>query len=356
MKPYQELTRLGRVRRMRRLAQAALDAYGLSGARFKFISYSGNTTFRVDVSGYELLKTESERYFPNHCVLRIHEPDYQALEAITSELTWLDALRRDTDLAVPEPLRTLEGELSVDVEVPGVPDRRRCSLLRWIKGRLLTNDMRLRPRHFRAIGRLLAGLHAHSTGWQPPAGFTRPRYDWNGLFGDNDLIKAPASEVWPHIPPHYREPFETVTGQVRQVMEAWGQGTDAFGLIHADIGIGANVLFGGGEARAIDFDDCAFGYWMYDVGVAMSEVYGDEAFPRYRDALREGYEEVRALPGEQWERLDLWVATWHAFEMYWATAGVVRFPDYREGYESWAERAGESMVRCLERGVKDGNI
>ena len=33
MKPYNELTRLGQLRRIRQLAEAALDAYGLNGAR-----------------------------------------------------------------------------------------------------------------------------------------------------------------------------------------------------------------------------------------------------------------------------------------------------------------------------------
>ena len=41
MKPYKELTRLGRVRRMRQLARVALDAYGLADARFEFVLQAG---------------------------------------------------------------------------------------------------------------------------------------------------------------------------------------------------------------------------------------------------------------------------------------------------------------------------
>jgi hypothetical protein len=71
-----------------------------------------------------------------------------------------------------------------------------------------------------------------------PAGFKRPRYDWDGLFRDNDLTNVPGSEVWSRIPESYCEPFETVTSQARQMMDEFGQGGNAFGLIHADIGIG----------------------------------------------------------------------------------------------------------------------
>ena len=347
MKPFEELTRRGRVRRYRQLAQAALAEYGISDARLMFIRDAGNVTFRVDPLDQTPFKDENERYYRNHCVLRIHEPSYQTAEAITSELAWLGALCSDTHLAVPEPARTLDGELSVEVQISGVPERRRCSLLRWMKGRMLTKG--LRPRHFRGTGRLMAGLHQHAVHWQLPEGFTRPRYDWEGLFGDNDFVKVPSGEVWTSIPPEYYPAFELVTTQVQQVMDEFGQGTEAFGLIHADIGVGSNILFEGGEARAIDFDDCAFGYWMFDVGVALSDVYSEEAFPKFRDALLEGYTETRSLPEEQWVHVDLFVAAWHAFEMYWATAGAIRFPGSSQAYYRWVARAAQDMIRCIER-------
>lgn len=346
MKPFEELTRRGRVRRYRQLAQAALAEYGILNARLVFIRDAGNITFRVDPLDQTRFKDESECYYRNHCVLRIHEPGYQTDVAITSELEWLCALRRDTNLAVPEPVRTLDGELSVAVQVSGVPERRRCSLLRWMKGRMLTKG--LRPRHFRATGRLMAGLHQHAAHWQLPAGFTRPRYDWNGLFGDNDFIKVPFGDVWTSIPKDYYESFEIVTTAVRQVMDKFGQGAEAFGLIHADIGIGANILFEAGEARAIDFDDCTFGYWMFDFGVALSEVYTEKAFPEFRDAMLEGYTEFRPMPEEQWVHLDLFIAAWHAFEMYWATAGAIRFPGSSQAYYRWVARAAQDMMRCIE--------
>ena len=114
MKSFEELTRRGRVRRYRKLAQAALAEYGISDSRLLFIRDAGNVTFRVEPLDQAIFKGENKRYYQNHCVFRIHEPGYQTTEAITSELEWLCALRRDTNLAVPEPVRTLGGALSVD--------------------------------------------------------------------------------------------------------------------------------------------------------------------------------------------------------------------------------------------------
>jgi hypothetical protein len=50
------------------------------------------------------------------------------------------------------------------------------------------------PRRFRVAGWLIAGLREHAALWQPPPGFTRPRYGWDGLFGDNGFVGAQTHE------------------------------------------------------------------------------------------------------------------------------------------------------------------
>ncbi len=345
MKPFEALTRRGRLRRYRQMAYAALEEYGLADARLTFIRHSGNVVFRAVAPHLDHVPACSERYLSNHFALRMHQPDYQTDAAIQSELEWLAALRRDTDLAVPEPVRTLASDLSVEVRIPGVPKPRRCSLLRWMKGRMLTKG--LRYRHLRAVGRLMAGLHEHATVWQPPVGFSRPRYDWDGLFGDNDFIKVRSSQIRSRIPRAYHEAFECLTDRVRQVMEVLGEGPDVFGLIHADISLGDNVLFEGGEARVIDFDDCAYGYWVFDIGVALSSLSGETVSPELRGALLDGYSEIRSVPEEQWVYLDLFVAAWYAFEMAWAAAGGILNPSSRAHCDRWAQRAGADMMRSL---------
>jgi len=49
---------------------------------------------------------------------------------------WLSALRRETELAVPEPMPTLDGELFTLVASDAVPEPRVCVLFRWLPGRL----------------------------------------------------------------------------------------------------------------------------------------------------------------------------------------------------------------------------
>ena len=85
MKPFYELKPQGRIRRLRVLAQAALQNYDLSVANLRFMSDGWNYVFRVDTTGGEKF------------VLRITRPG-KSSEDVGSEMMWLDALRRDTEL------------------------------------------------------------------------------------------------------------------------------------------------------------------------------------------------------------------------------------------------------------------
>jgi len=336
MKPFEELSYLGRIQRMRRLAQTALNAYSLSNARFKLLRQAGNTLFRVNDANPDPI-TKAELYTQSQYMLRIHQPGYQTTEAIELELAWLAAMCRDANLPVPEPVPSLDGNLLTQVSIPGIPGQRNCSLLRWLKGREIKKN--IRPHHYRAQGRLMALLHNHAAHWQPPPGLAKRKYDWDGLFREDAGTGLPASEAWSLLPQEYVKPFEVVTTKVKQVMDEWGKGPDVYGLIHADLGLDANVLFWGGEARAIDFDDSGFGYYIYDLSLALEHCQEDEALPQFRDALLDGYTRVRSLPENQLKYLDLFLAAYYVFLSLWAAAVAQRFPKYREELFRRMERA-----------------
>ncbi|TRO48016.1 hypothetical protein E2P65_03555, partial [Candidatus Bathyarchaeota archaeon] len=276
--------------------------------------------------------------------LRLHQPGYQKDGAVDSELEWLSAMS-EAGLPVPQPIPTEDGELSVEVSAPGVPSARRCSLLRWVRGRMASKPVR--PWHMRAIGRLIARLQNHASGWRPPPGFVRRHYDRNGLWGDDTGTGYTADEVWPKIPGRYFDEFHEVTARVEEVMEDWGKGPDVYGLIHADLGTEANVLFHRGEARAIDFDDGGYGYWVYDLAVPLVDLEDDESLPTLRDALLEGYTEIRSIPEEQLEKLELFQAAFRALEIFWGTAMVLRNPESTYWMER-REKAWTHIGRALE--------
>jgi len=346
MKAYEDLTPRGKLRRTRRIARVALEAFGFCGARLRLIVDAGNTMYRVKT--VDPAPTEGSLYVDNCYLLRLHWPGYHSDGAVDSELEWLCALC-DAGFPVPQPVATREGELSVEVSVPGVPRARRCSLLRWVKGRMVKKLVR--PRQMKALGRLMARLHNHSSSWRPPPGFVRTHYDRNGLWGDDTGTNYTASEVWQRIPQRYFKAFQEVTMRVEKIMEDWGKGLDVYGLIHADLGTKANVLFHSGQARTIDFDDAGFGYWMYDLAMPLSDWEGEDVWPAYRDALLEGYTEMRPIPEEQLGQLELFQAAIRAVEIFWGTAATMRFPNSTY----WMERRDKAW-RHIKRYLKEAPL
>jgi len=344
MKPYQELTRRGRILRWREVAERALATFGLQGAQYRFNHESGNVSFRV-FDRENARATDADLYLSGQYVLRLHQDGYQETDAIRSELIWLDALRRDADLPVPEPIRSMDGELLVEVEHPGIPMPRRCSLLRWVRGRL--TERGIAPSHIHAMVRTMALMHEHASAWVMPKGFTRWRYTWDGLYGADNVAGVEAGVVYDRMIDSVRPLFDEATSALREVMGSLGEGPEAFGLIHADISPGSNILFWRGEARPIDFDDCAFGYWMFDIGVGLAPCSTRPDWPGLREAFKTGYESVRALPESQWRFLELFVSAWYAFEIFWAAADAVKVPAWGKASDRWMIRAGEDLARVL---------
>ena len=167
MRAFETLSYRGQLDRLRRLAEAALAAYGVRPARLLPLAHLENTTFRVETPG-------GDRY-----VLRIHRvtgspvhPPRSAVE-VWSELTWLSSLRREAGLAVPEPVPTADGELVTVAVVEGMPGPRTCVLFQWGEGRFV--DAGLTPAHLERVGGFIARLHDHAGGFVPPAGFARWR-------------------------------------------------------------------------------------------------------------------------------------------------------------------------------------
>jgi Ser/Thr protein kinase RdoA (MazF antagonist) len=51
-------------------------------------------------------------------------------------------------------------------------------------------------------------------------------------------------------------------------------------------------------AKVIDFDDCGFGYWLYDIAVALWELRHRNDYGQFRATLIKGYTQHRPPPGD----------------------------------------------------------
>ena len=310
-----------------------MSAYDVAESRIEVVAHGENTTFRVIArdGGHEARPCTGD--IAGQYLLRVHRPyrhgrDIDSEAAITSELEWLVALRADTSLSVPDPVRTVRDELTTTATANGVAGSRVCSLLRWMKGR--NHSRSARPVHLHRLGGVLAELHIHADRWRISDDFVRIRWDHETFFGNTMVYgSVDAVDARKLLPTHLHREFERVAQNVGSLMQQLGEGADVFGLIHADAHLD-NVLFDRQQARLIDFDDCGFGYRIYDVAVALWELRHRDDYPAFKEAFVRGYTEHRPLPVEQMEHLDTFIAAREVAFLLWLVGMAETRPAFRD--------------------------
>ncbi len=264
MKAFDQLTERGQHQRRRRLAEAALAAFGIKAEQLTFINHGENTTYRVKTAAAD--GSQTGFYRTGYYLLRLHGINYNSAAEINSELQWLKALAEEAKLPVPLPVAGLDGRYVQSVQIAEIPHRYNCSLMEWLDGRLQINNPT--PAHCQQLGLLVGQLHQHAQNWVLPSDFQRRSWDWEGQFGANVSNGADHATVWAAIPAQHHQLLQQTMDDFAEVERMLGKSRDVYGLIHADPHWG-NILFADGAARAIDFDDCGFGYWLYDLAIAV---------------------------------------------------------------------------------------
>jgi len=283
MKPYQELTRIGKIRRLRKVVFIALDAYDLDVAWVKFLTIATNTMFQIR-------STDGDKF-----VLRIYSEEETTLRENQAEMFWLNALQRDTDLKVTEPIARRDGEYITTVNVPGVPGERRCVLFKWIPGRPLENH--LSSENYYNFGQTLAKLHDHASWLNPLPPHIQPK-KWDKVFYYPDKPVVYDTPEYSHLfPPERIELLEKVIEQADDVFARLFADKNGEILIHGDLHYW-NVHFHRGELYVIDFEDVNLGYPVQDVAVTLSYGQQRDGYHEWKAAFKQGYCSVRAWPEE----------------------------------------------------------
>jgi Ser/Thr protein kinase RdoA (MazF antagonist) len=138
------------------------------------------------------------------------------------------------------------------------------------------------------IGEIMAKLHAHASQWQLPEDFRRPRRDIEYFTG---VLKGlhPALNDGRITSEDYAE-FEKSIELLNDMLHALNETRSNSGIMHADAHKG-NMLIDNGEIRFIDFSFCAFGNFMFDLGVCLSDMK-----PNLHATFLQGYQSLGILP------------------------------------------------------------
>ena len=258
------------------LAIEALRNYGLENAQLTRLGGASNTNFKVDA--------DDKSY-----VLRLHTSACHDRVAISSELAWLSSLQSNTTLVLPKPIVNLNGELVTAVPADSEPETL-CTLMSWVEGKIPPTVDTLTDEQLAKVGSLMAQLHIHSQQFELPEGFKRQTFDEAHFSGRLEVLYTALSNTELD-----KSDLNSLKANASHIITHFAQlerKQDSFGVIHADFHSG-NHLLSDEKLCIIDFDRCGFGFYLYDLALALMELEEQQ-----RKAFLQGYETVKPLPAD----------------------------------------------------------
>ena len=268
---YRDLSDDEQVDVLRPVAAAAAARFGLDLVRMEVEAHGYNTTFSAETAG-------GARY-----ALRVNTNSHSTSENVVAQQAWQCAIASETDVLVPEPLVTPDGDWYVEVASEGFG----CSLLVTAASWLAGPDVgEIDVVVARELGQTMALLHEQSQNWLLPDGGVMPRFD-TPLFGDEYLLDSA-----PGLSGDKLDVLEQAREMTSRSFAVLYDGV-AVQPLHADLH-GGNLKWDNGRLAVFDFDDCGLGLPVLDLAISAFYLRGEDPAPE--QALAAGYAEVAALP------------------------------------------------------------
>jgi Ser/Thr protein kinase RdoA (MazF antagonist) len=295
-KDYARLSTSGKIRRVSKLAAAAMSQYNISVRSMRLYCFATNLL-------YEVQSNLGERF-----ILRMAFPGWRTLEDLRSEAAWLAALHEDTDIGAPLVIPALSGAWVLPMTGLGVPDIWYATLMTWINGRLLGHY--LTSANLERMGELFARLHIHGKRWLPPSEFTTRRFEAYLSRGEPDVLFRP------EVLRNFSEDDRRLFFLARRWVEKEYDNLDRRDLriIHCDLWH-ENIKLDHGKLHPFDFEDTIWGFRLHDIAMGMLDLLETVGNIRYHSLLasfRSGYETLLDWPQGNLAVLQLGRLLWKA--------------------------------------------
>jgi Ser/Thr protein kinase RdoA (MazF antagonist) len=255
---------------LRDVAAEGARRFGLEVRSVELVRHEFNTTFRVDDAD------------GGRAAVRVHTNSMSTPAHVVAQHAWMRALAEDTDARLPVPFRTPSGD---ELAIVGGPGGRSFVVVAasWLEG----DDVgECDVEQARALGRLMASMHAHAETWTLPTGGHLSRFT-DPYFGDEERLCVALADR--------PEEAALVAWARSRCEEAMARAERAAPphVVHGDLH-GGNLKWHDGTLSVFDFDDCGIASPALDLAIAVFYQRGSD--PAVERALRTGYGEVRPLP------------------------------------------------------------
>lgn len=221
-------------------------------------------------------------------VLRVNRRGYHSSPELEGELLWMRAVRKETNLEIPDVIPSKAGRL---IESIGSYT---CTIFSFVSGAILKNIGKDElARVFREIGQITAILHNQAEHWDGASQIKRFTWDYETLIGKN--CRWGSWQEYNGISEADKALFFEAHRKIKTRLDHFGKSPSRFGLIHSDLHV-QNIIRQGSQLKVIDFDDCGFGWFLYDL--ASSLLSYSENLDFLIESWLSGYRTVRTLSKE----------------------------------------------------------
>jgi Ser/Thr protein kinase RdoA (MazF antagonist) len=266
--------------RYQQLALACLAHYPALAGKVTFVAHNAGIVYLIEAAHGKFLLKIAEAIGEG--------AGYAYPEYLNTGFRWLDAIARETDMIVQQPVASQPGQFVTEVVFEDLSQPFYCSIQRWLDGQ--------HPRDPSAtqvyqVGAMMAQLHNHGSQWIQGKTLTAWKFDGTWLRENLEVfakVKALAilSEAeWINV--------EKAVDRIQQIMQTIGTASEVWGPVHGDIHHQNLLVLDSGKICPIDFGPLVFAHYGYDLGVPLYHLmYLDAAT---RQSLIAGYQTNRDL-------------------------------------------------------------
>jgi Ser/Thr protein kinase RdoA (MazF antagonist) len=300
----------------------------------ELINVSENFTYRIEnSSGFK-------------AILRVHRENYHSRRSIECELSWIDALSKSRMIETPSYFFGKDGSVIQECSIDSINGSRYLVLFHFVSGSAPEENKNL-DLFYEELGRLAGTCHNHVLSWEKPDNFERLTWDIDTIFGSNALWGN--WRLAPEVTKEVQDKLERVELKIRVRLLDYGKSKNRFNLIHADMRL-ANLLIDQGSTRLIDFDDCGFGWFMYDFASAVSFIEDSPRVPYFKSAWIKGYKSIRNLAAEDEKEIDTFIILRRMALLAWIGSHI-EAPEPQQlssGFAETTAKLGEIWLNSLD--------
>ncbi len=321
----------------RRAAAAAVLCYPLKGVwTAKLAHLSENATFFL---------TEEGKGKPDK-VMRVARAGYHSRKELEAEVSWIMHLKSKGTVKLASLVPNSRGERLTQVKTE--EQTYLCMIFQYLDGAPLNpKEDPDALEDFRQIGRIAACLHRDTGEWEESRRLIRPCWDYESMVGIHGLFGNWRQCL--QLEPEDHRLLERVCCRIREDLEDYGCSREHYGLIHADLRA-SNLLKKGKDIWVIDFDDCGFGWHLYDAAASISFVEEDPRAGQWIRAWLDGYQTLIPLKEEDMRRIPTFVMARRIQLLAWITSHRDSDPAglfYESFAQGTAKLAGRYEKGCL---------